>query len=110
MLTAVREVFERFVFDPSFVDLVLWYPHLGWSDFAVSTVTVIGWRMASDRMERFMTFHIRRVCARGLSQLAVYVKPEGADDYERAATAKLSARKVSRGVAAGLSRRWGEAH
>jgi hypothetical protein len=106
MLTSVREVFERFVFDPSFVDLVLWYPHLGWSDFAVSTATVIGWRLASERMERFMTFHIRRVCAHGLVRLATYVLPDGAEPYNRAAAPKLSAVKVSRRFAAGLSRRW----
>jgi len=76
MLTAVREVFERFVFDPSVIDLVVWFPYLSWHDFAVSLATVIAWRMVSDRMERFASYYLRRAFAGGLLRLAHYVSPE----------------------------------
>lgn len=78
MLNAAKELFERFVFDPSLIDLVVWFPYLSWHDFAVSVVTVLAWRIVSDRMERFASFHIRRVCAHGLLRLAMAVRPEGA--------------------------------
>lgn len=76
MLTAVREVFERFVFDPSVIDLVVWFPYLSWHDFAVSLATVIAWRLVSDRMERFVSYYVRRAFAKGLFRLAHLVSPE----------------------------------
>jgi hypothetical protein len=77
MLSAAKELFERFVFDPSLIDLVVWFPYLSWHDFIVSAVTVLAWRMVSERMERFASFHVRRACAGGLLRLALMVRPEG---------------------------------
>lgn len=77
MFNAVKEVFERFVFDPSLVDLVVWFPYLSWHDFIVSVATVLAWRIVSDRMERFASFHIRRACAHGLLRIALLVRPDG---------------------------------
>lgn len=77
MLTAIKELVERFAFDPSLVDLVLWFPYLSWHDFAVSLLTVLAWRMISDRMQRFASFHIRRAAANGLLRIALMVRPPG---------------------------------
>lgn len=107
MLTAVKEVFERFVFDPSVVDLVLWYPYLNWHDFMVSTATVLAWRIASDRMERWMSFYLRRACSRGLLRLALMVKPEGLVLRPQAPDSRL--RVASKRAASTLSRRWARA-
>lgn len=76
MLTTLRDIFERFVFDPSLIDLVVWFPYLSWHDFAVSTATVVAWRLVSDRMERFASYYLRRACAGGLLRLALLVRPE----------------------------------
>lgn len=105
MLNAVKEVFERFVFDPSVIDLVLWYPHLSWGELAVSTATVIGWRILSDRLERFMSFHIRRVCARGLVRLAAIVEPAGTR-LQPAALQPIALRQASRRAAGLMARNW----
>lgn len=91
MLSAMKEVFERFVFDPSLVDLVVWFPYLSWHDFAVSLATVLAWRIVSDRMERFASFHIRRVCAHGLLRLALAVRPDGAPVARRSPTRNAAA-------------------
>lgn len=77
MVHAVKEVFERFVFDPSLIDLVVWYPYLSWHDFMISLATVVAWRMISDRMSRFASFHIRRTAANGLLRIALMVRPDG---------------------------------
>lgn len=77
MVHAVKEVFERFVFDPSLIDLVVWYPYLSWHDFMISLATVVAWRMISDRMSRFASFHIRRAAANGLLRFALMVRPDG---------------------------------
>ena len=77
MLNGAKELFERFVFDPSLIDLVVWFPYLSWHDFAVSAATVVAWRMISERMERFASFHIRRAAANGLLRIALMVRPEG---------------------------------
>lgn len=77
MLSGVREIFERFVFDPSLVDLVVWFPYLSWHDFIASALTVVAYKMVSDRMERYVSFYLRRACAHGLLRLALLVRPEG---------------------------------
>ncbi len=76
MLTTLRDILERFVFDPSLIDLVLWFPYLSWHDFAVSVATVVAWRMVSERMERFASYYLRRACAGGLLRLALIVRPD----------------------------------
>lgn len=105
MLNAVKEVFERFVFDPSLIDLVLWFPHLSWHDLAVSTATVIGWRILSERLERFMSFHIRCLCARGLVRLAAVVEPAGAISSKVRPPRQGGPRSIARF----MSRRWADA-
>jgi len=77
MLSGVREIFERFVFDPSLIDLVVWFPYLSWHDFIASALTVVAYKVVSDRMERFVSFYIRRACANGLLRLALLVRPDG---------------------------------
>lgn len=78
MLSGVREIFERFVFDPSLIDLVVWFPYLSWHDFIASALTVVAYKVVSDRMERYVSFYIRRAAANGLLRLALLVRPEGA--------------------------------
>lgn len=77
MLSGVREIFERFVFDPSLIDLVVWFPYLSWHDFTASALTVLAYKVVSDRMERFVSFYIRRACSNMLLRLALLVRPEG---------------------------------
>lgn len=91
MVHAVKEVFERFVFDPSLIDLVVWFPYLSWHDFMISVATVIAWRMISDRMARFTSFHIRRSAANGLLRIALMLRPDGPYVPPRAARRKSSA-------------------
>jgi hypothetical protein len=76
MLTTLRDILERFVFDPSLIDLVVWFPYLSWHDFAVSVATVVAWRMVSERMERYASYYLRRACADGLLRLALLVRPD----------------------------------
>jgi hypothetical protein len=75
MIPALQDLLERFVFDPSVIDLVVWYPHLTWGEFLVSTLTVLVWRFVTERIERLLAYHARRVLAWLLFRLAVAVKP-----------------------------------
>lgn len=75
MLVTVWEFLERFVFDPSLVDLVVWFPHLTWREFAVSAGTVFAWKYVSDRIERFIMYRVRMLAAALLMKLALIVKP-----------------------------------
>lgn len=75
MVVTVWEFLERFVFDPSLVDLVMWFPHLSWSEFAVSTATVLTWKYVSDRIERFIMYRMRMLAATLLLKLALVVRP-----------------------------------
>lgn len=104
MLSAIKEIFEKFVFDPSLIDLVLWFPHLSWSDFAMSTATVVAWRFLSEKVESYMSFHIRRVCATGLYRLAAIVEPNAT--VVTTTPGKASFRGTSRGIARAMSKRW----
>ena len=47
MIAALMELVERFVFDPSVIDLVVWFPHLSWNEFLLSVVTVAAWRFTA---------------------------------------------------------------
>jgi len=75
MLSAISELLERFVFDPSVIDLVIWFPHMSWGEFAISAVTVFSWKYVSDRIERFVMRRVRLVIALGLMKLAILVRP-----------------------------------
>lgn len=76
MFAGLKELIEHFVFDPSLVDLVLWFPHLSWEDFLYSALVVCSWKVVTDRMETFVGNHIRRAVARGLFTLALVVRPD----------------------------------
>lgn len=83
MLGGLKEIIERFVFDPSLVDLVLWFPHLSWEDFFVSALVVCSWKLVTDRMEKLVGNHIRRALARGLFAMALLVRPDPVDRRPR---------------------------
>lgn len=75
MLRELRELAEGYVFDPSLIDLVVWFPHLTWIEFASSLAVVVSWRIVMDRIERFFSRAARRVTARLLLRLALYIRP-----------------------------------
>ena len=75
MIDTLRELFEQFVFDPSVIDLVVWYPYLTWNELLMSTVMVLAWRLIADRIERFVTYHVRRMAASLLLRLALVIRP-----------------------------------
>ena len=75
MISALRDLAEGYIFDPSFIDLVVWFPHLSWAEFMASLATVIGWRWVSDRIERACTLRLRRVIAAGLLKAALWIRP-----------------------------------
>ncbi len=75
MLRALRETVEGYVFDPSFVDVVLWFPHLSWFEFGTSLSAVLCWRWVSDRIEQAAARRVRRAAARLLMRLALLLRP-----------------------------------
>lgn len=75
MFQALRELAEGFIFDPSLIDLVVWFPHLSWSEFGASLATVLAWRWLTDRVERALVTRARRVTARVLLRLALLMRP-----------------------------------
>jgi hypothetical protein len=75
MTQSLWDIIERFVFDPSFVDLVVWFPHLSWHEFAASTATVVVYKFISQQIEKIATFHARRLVAFWLLRLALMVRP-----------------------------------
>ncbi|HKZ96185.1 MAG TPA: hypothetical protein VJ045_04315 [Hyphomicrobiaceae bacterium] len=75
MIDTLRELLERFVFDPSVIDLVVWYPYLTWNEFLISTVLVLSWRLVADRIERLVAYHVRRMAAFLLLRLALVIRP-----------------------------------
>ena len=60
MRTILEIVFEDYVFDPSIIDLVLWFPHLSWAQFIAATVSVLTWSWISERLWRLVIKAIRR--------------------------------------------------
>lgn len=78
MLEALREMFEGYLFDPSLVDVVLWFPHLSWGEFGTSLTAVLCWRWVSDRIEKAVMRRVRRVAARWLMRLALAMRPRPA--------------------------------
>lgn len=76
MIKALREALEGYVFDPSIVDLVLWFPHLGWADFGASLAAVLCWRWISDRIEQAASRHLRHALSRLLIRLAILLRPK----------------------------------
>jgi hypothetical protein len=75
MIETVQEIFERFVFDPSLIDLVVWYPYLDWSELMTATATVLAWKFVMDRIERMVAYRVRRLVALGLLRLAFVIRP-----------------------------------
>lgn len=75
MTQSLWDIIERFVFDPSLVDLVLWFPHLTWNEFAASTVTVLVYKFVSQQVEKLASYHLRRLAAWGLLRLALMIRP-----------------------------------
>ena len=78
MIKALREALEGYVFDPSIVDVVLWFPHLGWADFSVSLAVVLCWRWVSDRIEQAAARNLRHALSRLLVRLAMLLRPKPA--------------------------------
>ncbi len=60
MRTIIEILFEDYVFDPSIIDLVLWFPHLSWSQFFAATISVLTWSWISDRLWRAAMKAVRR--------------------------------------------------
>ncbi len=52
MKTLIFSLLEDYLFDPSLIDLVLWYPHLELPDFAVAAAAVLAWSWVSERLWR----------------------------------------------------------
>ena len=75
MLKALREMIEGYVFDPGFVDVVLWFPHLSWLEFGASLSAVLCWRWISDRIEQALMRRARRMAASVLMRLALMLRP-----------------------------------
>lgn len=44
------DAIEGLLLDFSVIDLVLWFPHMTWSEFTYSLAAVIGWNWVSDRI------------------------------------------------------------
>lgn len=78
MIKALREALEAYVFDPGIVDLVLWFPHLGWIDFSASLAAVLCWRWLSDRIEQAAARQLRQGLSRLLIRLAILLRPKHA--------------------------------
>lgn len=77
MLDTLRELTEGFLFDPSVVDLVMWFPHLTWGEFGASLATVLGWRWLTDRIEKALVTRLRRVASDVLFRVALVIRPRG---------------------------------
>lgn len=90
MLRALREMIEGYVFDPSFVDVVLWFPHLSWIEFGASLSAVLCWRWVSDRIEQAVMQRIRRGAAFMLMRLALLLRPRAAQRGAAPGAPKLS--------------------
>ncbi len=75
MIGTLRELAEGYLFDPSLIDLVVWFPHLTWGEFLASLAAVLSWRWVSDRIERICWHHARRAAARSLIVAARLVRP-----------------------------------
>lgn len=75
MLEILKEWAEGYLFDPGLIDLVVWFPHLSWSEFMASLATVAGWRWISDRIERAVMRRLRVAAARLLMRTALLIRP-----------------------------------
>lgn len=74
MIKAVRELIESYLFDPSLLDLVLWFPDLSWGEFAGSLLAVLAWRWISDRLERAAMNRLRPLAATVLARVGAIVQ------------------------------------
>lgn len=52
MKTLIFSLLEDYLFDPSLIDLILWFPHLELFDFATAAVAVLTWSWVSERLWR----------------------------------------------------------
>lgn len=52
MKTIIMGLLEDYIFDPSIVDLVLWFPHLDVAEFICATLAVLSWSWLSERLWR----------------------------------------------------------
>lgn len=52
MKTLIFSLLEDYLFDPSLIDLILWFPHLELFDFVTAAVAVLTWSWVSDRLWR----------------------------------------------------------
>jgi hypothetical protein len=75
MIGTLEGLFELFVFDPSLVDLLVWFPQLSWGDFCMACALVITWRTITNRVERFIGLQARRAASWGLLRLALLIRP-----------------------------------
>ena len=53
-------IFEDYWFDPSIIDLVLWFPHLSWGQFLAATLSVLTWSWVSERLWRWVMRALRK--------------------------------------------------
>lgn len=75
MIDTLTEWAERYAYDPSVMDLVLWYPHLSWGEFAASLAAVALWRTLTDHVERALVLRLRCAVAWLLMRAADAIRP-----------------------------------
>ncbi len=59
-------LFEEYVYDPSIIELVLWFPHLSWGQFATATLAILSWNWISERLWRAVRGYLRSWASRML--------------------------------------------
>jgi hypothetical protein len=87
MLKALRELAEGYIFDPSLIDLVVWFPHLSWSELAAATAVVLAWRWVADRIEQAAVRRTRRLLSALLLRAAIALRPRSDERQCRQRTA-----------------------
>ena len=75
MISGWLDLIEDVNFDPSVIDLAVWYPTLTWNQLLFWIAAMIAWRLVLEPLERYVTYHTRLSLARGLVRLAGFVRP-----------------------------------
>jgi hypothetical protein len=75
MISGWIDLIEDFEFDTGLADLWADYAHLQGRELVLWIASIIVWRIVSDRIEGFASYHARRTLSWGLFRLAVLIKP-----------------------------------
>jgi hypothetical protein len=57
----IDQAWTGYLWDYSIVDLVLWFPHLSWSEFLAAASLVLAWNFLSDRLWAMARVALARV-------------------------------------------------